>query len=209
MDGYAPLIGSVNGGYPDSDYVVGDYPHAGFPTLPQGSAESFIRERQVNIGVAPTPLFPGEKVHSFRTRFGNINRQLENDPGYIEKLRGRRQNVYKQVDDGINAKHVDPWNIHAGDVNLNPGWWEATSGDPRDEAPRGGDLVAAGPVVGYDAQWSGYVAQLRIPQAGQPGPVAGRIGTDYIQSVQAANAPVLYSTQLSEAAINAAVLGVG
>lgn len=205
---YAPLPASANGGYPDGNYAQPDYPQDGFVMPPVGSALSFIREKEINEGTPPTPLFPGNTVHGFNRRgIGNINAQLEQDPEYAEHLQGHRQNVYKQVTDAPNAKDVDHWRMHPGDVNLDVGYWEAGDGTPRDEIPRGGDLVAAGPVTGFAVQYSGFVAQGRIPVAGQPGPVSGRIGADYLQSVQAANAEVLYATQLSEQAINNAVFG--
>lgn len=206
MDGYAPVPVGLNGGYPDSDYTQPDYPDDGFPTLPNGSAPSFIREKETNEGTPPTPLFPGNSVHGFpRNVWGNINQMLETDNGFSENIMGHAQDVYKQVPDGINAKDVDHWAMHPGDVNLDVGYWDAMTGTPRDQAPRGGDLVAAGPNTGFAVQYSGYVAQGRIPTAGQPGPVSGRIGADYLQSVQASNAEVLYATQLSDAAINNAV----
>lgn len=209
MSEYAPVPVGLNGGYPDQGYTQPDYPQDGFVLPPVGSALSFIREKESNEGTPPLPLFPGNKVHGFNRRgIGNINHQLETDPEYAEHLQGHLQNVYLNGGtDDINAKTVDHWQMHPGDVNLEVGFWEASDGTSRTEQASGGDLVAAGPVTGFAVQYSGYVAQGRIPTAGQPGPISGRIGADYLQSVQAANAEVLYATQLSEQAINNAVFG--
>ncbi len=202
MDGYASLPVGANGGYPNQDYVPADYVGE-YPAELTGSAQTFKRERIVNEGTPPQPLFPGQTVHGFYPRFGNINRQLETDPEYTAAANGIQQSVTHDTTEGINAKHVDSWNMHPGDVNLQTGYWEAGDGTPR----QNDDLVAAGPVRGFNVQWSGFVAQGRIPTAGQPGPVTGRTGADYLQSVQAANAEVAYATQVSDAALNNAVFG--
>lgn len=174
-----------------------------YPAEPHGTAHTFKRPNQIVPGNAPLPLFPGQEYQGFHPYFGNINGQLERSAEYPEYV-GKVQNVAHDRPEGVNFHATDHWAIHPGDVNLEVGYYAAGDGDPRSNS----DLVAAGPVTGRPAsQFSGYIAMLRTPTGSSPGPVAGRTGADFIQSVQASNAPVLYSTQVADQDLYAAVFG--
>lgn len=201
-ESYPALPVGANGGYPDWDTINYSSDPA-YPAPLEGSADTFKRELDTTpIAGNPEPLFPGQAYLSYNPHFGRIDRQLVSDPAYPAYIGDLTLDRITTA--GVSAHAVDSWNLHPGDVNLQEGYWDATSGAPRQNS----DLVAAGPVNGRPlSAFSGFIAMLRLPSAGQPGPVAGRIGADATASIQAANAEVQWATQVSDAALNNSIFG--
>lgn len=145
------------------------------------------------------PMFPGQDDLSYNPDFSRLRGQLEdgNYPAYVGAQR------MEWVDlEGVNANATDPWEIHAGDTNQIPRV-DYTSGTPA----RGHMRLLRGPNVGGFDPWTGYVAKLRTPQFGQPGPNVGYLGADAGQNAQTANEQAVYANQLSEQAIYNSLFG--
>lgn len=174
-------------------------------SAPFGNAEYAHYERDlVDLDEQPLNPYFGDTLNVWDTDFSRMRGQLD-APEYADFV--GPQNFHYVSLEGVNAYDTDPWVIHAGDTNQRPRT-EYTDGMPSTGEVR----LLNGPTTGRMDPWSGYVAKLRTPQFGNPGPNTGYLpgggNSDANLSVQIANEEAVYANQLAEQAINNSVFGM-